>query len=90
MYDTYMSALLQIRNVPETSRRELKARAALRGLSLNAYLLALIEKDVARPSIAEVIRRAESRSERATGSALDAIIAERKLREDSVADRRSP
>jgi len=34
-----MASLLQIRNVPDEARRALKARAAARGESLNAYLL---------------------------------------------------
>lgn len=44
-----MASLLQIRNVPDDVRRALKARAAAQGESLNAYLLGLIERDVARP-----------------------------------------
>jgi len=40
-------SLLQIRNVPDESRRVLKARAAARGESLNGYLLELIDREVA-------------------------------------------
>lgn len=64
-----MNALLQIRNVPEDARRILKARAAARGESLNSYLLALIEREVSRPTVAEVLRRATSRTEKARASA---------------------
>ncbi|MFL6046017.1 MAG: FitA-like ribbon-helix-helix domain-containing protein, partial [Propionibacteriaceae bacterium] len=44
-----MASLLQIRGVPDQTRRELKARAAARGQSLNAYLLELVDREVARP-----------------------------------------
>jgi plasmid stability protein len=76
-----MGSLLQIRDVPEESRRELKARAAAQGKSLNAYLLDLINREVARPTVAEVLDRAARRSERATSSAADAIAAARGERE---------
>lgn len=71
MYSVFMSSLLQIRDVPEDSRRELKARAAARGESLNAYMLELIERDVAQPTVAEVLERAAGRSERSSASALE-------------------
>lgn len=56
--------LLQIRDVPEGTRRVLKARAAARGQSLNAYLLDLIDREVAQPTIADVLQRAAARSEK--------------------------
>ena len=68
-----MSSLLQIRDVPEETRRALKARAAARGQSLNAYLLDLVAEDAARPTVAEVLERAASRAERATVSASQII-----------------
>jgi plasmid stability protein len=76
-----MTSLLQIRNVPEEARRALKTRAAARGESLNSYLLELIAREVARPTVAEVLERAARRSERATASAVDVIAAERADRE---------
>lgn len=76
-----MGSLLQIRDVPDESRRELKARAAAQGKSLNTYLLDLINREVARPTVGEVLDRAARRSERATASALDAIAAARDERE---------
>lgn len=75
-----MAPLLQIRNLPDEARRALKARAAARGESLNSYLLALIERDVARPTVQEVLERAARRAGRASASAvdvLDAVRAER-------------
>lgn len=68
-----MGSLLQIRNVPDDARRALKARAAARGESLNAYLLDLIEREVARPTVEEVLDRAAKRAGRASASAVDVL-----------------
>jgi plasmid stability protein len=68
-----MSSLLQIRGVPDEARRTLKARAATRGKSLNAYLLEVIEREVSRPTVAEVLQRAAQRAERATAPAVDVL-----------------
>ena len=68
-----MASLLQIRDVPEDVRRALKARAAGQGESLNSYLLELIARDVARPTVAEVLHRAARRTERADASAWHVI-----------------
>lgn len=68
-----MSSLLQIRNVPDDARRALKARAAARGESLNAYLLDLIQREVARPTVQEVLDRAVKRAGRASASAVDVL-----------------
>ncbi len=76
-----MASLVQIRHVPEDVRRALKARAASRGESLNTYLLRLLEQDVARPTVAEVLERAVARAERATASAVELLDEERGERE---------
>lgn len=68
-----MGSLLQIRNVPDEARRALKVRAASRGESLNAYLLALIEREVERPTVEEVLDRAARRADRASVSALGSL-----------------
>lgn len=77
-----MASLLQIRNVPDDARRALKARAAARGASLNTYLLDLIEREVARPTVEEVLDRAGRRAGRASASAVDALAQARGERED--------
>lgn len=79
-----MGSLLQIRDVPEESRRGLKARAAARGQSLNAYLLDIIERETARPTVAEVLDRAAQRAERVSTSAAEVIAAERGEREEQL------
>ena len=84
-----MGSLLQIRNVPDEARRALKARAAARGESLNAYLLDLVTREVARPTIEEVLDRAARRAERSKASALDALSAARVERDARLRRRRT-
>lgn len=84
-----MGSLLQIRDVPEPARRSLKARAAARGQSLNAYLLDIINREVARPTVAEVLQRAADRTERARASALEVVDMARVDRDEQLARRRS-
>jgi hypothetical protein len=76
-----VTTLLQVRNVPEEARRILKARAAARGESLNTYLLRMINREVARPTVAEVLERAARRAERATASAVETLGAARAERD---------
>jgi antitoxin FitA len=83
-----MGSLLQIRGVPDDARRALKARAAARGESLNGYLLELIERDVARPTVEEVLDRAARRAERARASAVGVIEDARAEREGRTEPRR--
>jgi plasmid stability protein len=84
-----MGSLLQIRDVPDEARRALKARAAARGQSLNAYLLDMINREVARPTVAEVLERAAQRAERATASAVDVLGASRGDRDKRLTRRAS-
>lgn len=76
---------LQIRNVPDEARRTLKARAAARGESLNTYLLELIDRETARPTVGEVLDRAAARTERAQASTLASIDADREKQLGSAA-----
>lgn len=85
-----MVSLLQVRGVPEDARRILKARAASRGQSLNSYMLGVIEREVTRPTVAEVLARAAERTERATASAVDVLDATRHERDDQLTHRASP
>ena len=82
-----MSSLLQIRNVPDEARRALKARAAARGESLNTYLLEVLTREVARPTVGEVLERAQRRAERARSSALEVLDAARAEREVALSPR---
>lgn len=56
-----MSAMIQIRNVPDTLHRRLKSRAALAGMSLSDYLLSEIRELADRPTLDELRARLESR-----------------------------
>jgi hypothetical protein len=56
-----MSAMIQIRNVPEELHRRLKARAALEGRSLSDYLLQAIADFASRPSVEEWRARLRTR-----------------------------
>jgi len=85
-----MSSLLQIRNVPDEARRALKARAAGRGESLNAYLLDLLNREVARPTVAEVLDRAARRSERAAAPAVDVLDEARSQRDEQLLQQQRP
>lgn len=52
---------VQIRNVPESVSRMLKARAAAEGRSLSDYLLRELERIAARPTRRDVLERIEAR-----------------------------
>jgi plasmid stability protein len=57
----YMTAMIQIRNVPDALYRRLKSRAALAGMSLSDYLLREICHLAERPTLAELRARLERR-----------------------------
>jgi plasmid stability protein len=57
-----MSAMIQIRNVPNELHRRLKARAALAGMTLSDYLLHEIRRLAERPTPEELHARLERRS----------------------------
>ena len=50
-----MANMIQIRNVPEALHRQIKARAALEGVSMSLYILRQVEKALARPSRRELV-----------------------------------
>ena len=53
--------MIQLRNVPDTLHRSLKARAAIAGMSLSDYLLAEIREIADRPTLAELRARLQTR-----------------------------
>ncbi len=57
-----MSTMVQIRNVPSNLHRQLKARAALEGMSLSEYLLREVRRAVERPTLDEIRQRLAGRS----------------------------
>ena len=76
-----MSRMIQIRNVPDSMHRTLKARAAMVGMSLSDFLLAEPRRVVERPTIAELRERLRRRSRVVVGVfAADAVRRERDSR----------
>lgn len=53
--------LIQLRHVPEDVHRTLKARAAMRGLSLSDYVLAEVVKFAQSPPVEEITARIAER-----------------------------
>ncbi len=56
-----MSKMIQLRNVPDTLHRRLKARAAMAGMSLSDYLVSEIKEVAERPTLAEFRERLRTR-----------------------------
>ena len=56
-----MSKMVQIRNVPDSLHRKLKARAADAGQTLSDYLMAELERLAARPTRDEMRARLHAR-----------------------------
>ncbi len=52
-----MSTMVQIRHLPESLHRLLKARASLAGVSLSDYLRGELEKSARLPTMAEMAER---------------------------------
>ena len=52
-----MSTMIQIRNVPDELHRRAKARAALEGMTLSDLALRSLERELARPTFAEISAR---------------------------------
>lgn len=57
-----MSIMIQIRNVPDSLHRKLKAKAAMAGMSLSDYLLAEIRIAAEKPTEEELRERLSRRS----------------------------
>ena len=80
-YANHMSVMVQIRNVPSELHRELKARAALEGMSLSDYLLRELRQALDRPTLEDMRKRLAMRQPvRSRISAAAAVRAERNRR----------
>jgi plasmid stability protein len=78
-----MSKMIQVRNVPEKLHRELVRRAAAKDLTLTDYIQGLLEREVERPPVEEVLERIRSRPRvPLKGRAADLIRAERASRDE--------
>jgi hypothetical protein len=56
-----MSKMIQVRNVPERTHRELVRRARARGQTLTRYLEEILERETSRPPLEEVFARIRAR-----------------------------
>ena len=72
---------IQIRNVPERTHSVLRRRAAASGMSLQEYLLSMVNDAAAKPSVEEVLQRVERRS----GAAISMKEVVAALRQDRAA-----
>jgi plasmid stability protein len=76
-----MSRMIQVRNVPDSLHRTLKARAALAGMSLSDYLLKELRMIAERPTMEEMRKRLQQLEPvELPESAADAVRAERDAR----------
>lgn len=60
-YDARVS-LIQVRHVSSRTHAVLKARAAERGVSLQEYLVRLLDEHASSPTVDEILERAGGRS----------------------------
>lgn len=75
-------SMIQVRNVPERLHRELVKRARRRGVTLTRYIQDILEREVARPPVDEVLDRVEASAPVSLGRpAADLIHEERTDRE---------
>jgi plasmid stability protein len=56
-----MSKLIQLKNVPESVHRTLKARAARAGMTLSDYLVREISAVAARPTLEDILSHLKAR-----------------------------
>lgn len=76
-----MSMMIQIRNVPDTLHRRLKARAAMEGVSMSRFVLREIERALERPSRRDVLDAIQAQPEMELDpSPAEILREERKLR----------
>ena len=76
-----MSKMIQLRHVPDSLHRQLKARAALSGLPLSDYLIREVRKIAEQPTAEEMRERLRQREGyRGKVSPTDVLRAERDSR----------
>ena len=70
------TTMIQIRNVPNEVHRAAKARAATEGLSLSDFALRALEREIARPTLAEIAARVRLLPRMETESSLAEMVRE--------------
>jgi plasmid stability protein len=71
-----MSTMIQIRNVPDGLHRRAKARAALLGVTLSDFALLALEREMERPTAAELAARIRQLEEVADAPPAAALVRE--------------
>ncbi|MGH8776812.1 MAG: FitA-like ribbon-helix-helix domain-containing protein [Jiangellaceae bacterium] len=74
-----MAVMLQVRNLPDHVHATLKARAAERGMSLSEYVGRELARIAARPTLDDVLARAESRASRLTFAEINDALADERV-----------
>ena len=67
--------MVQIRNVPDEVHRQLKARAALAGMSISEFTLREIERSLKQPTREELLTRLRTRRPVEPGEPVAAAVA---------------
>ncbi len=75
-----MNTMIQIRNVPDELHRRIKARAAMAGMSMSAYILRELERALERPTRAELFERLAALPEVAVEPSPASVIREERER----------
>lgn len=75
-----VTKMIQIRNVPDALHREIERRARAQGMTMTAYLEALLEREVARPPAEEVFARVEAREPVDLGASVADLLREERGR----------
>jgi plasmid stability protein len=75
-----MAKMIQLRHVPDTLHRQLKARAAQAGMSLSDYLVQEVRKVAERPTLDEIKTRLAALGQTRLRSSPTAIIREERDR----------
>jgi antitoxin FitA len=57
-----MAKMIQLRHVPDAVHRKLKARAAMKGMSLSDYLVREVKQIAEQPTLDEVLERISKRA----------------------------
>ncbi|MDQ3728832.1 MAG: hypothetical protein M3355_04525 [Actinomycetota bacterium] len=65
---------IQIKNVPDEVHRVLRRRAGEAGQSMQEYLLARLTEETSKPTLEELFREIDSRSDSGTRISLDQVV----------------
>jgi len=69
-----MTKMIQVRDVPDSLHRELVRRAKRADLSLTDYVQHILEREVARPPVGEVLDRIAARTRVDLGTSAAAML----------------